>query len=244
MRLARVGWPEERHAASSLWRHPPSMPDCMLPSQCEARAVALYCGDLVTRRFRVLILLLPLFGGCHSRSKPAGERGAVTELRRRGSAQPEASQLTPEQGLMAAVAGSPPDYAEVAKELPLFEASGLTREKAARFVLMLKDAVERSDAEGVANLVAFPINVRSGDKTRVIDDRAEFLREYNSIMSERVRAAVLSQKVDQLKATGRGALIGDGEIRFRCPNRLLTKAPSGGITCDMPNIRIVQITGD
>lgn len=145
---------------------------------------------------------------------------------------------------MAAIAGSPPDYAEVAKELPLFEASGLTREKAARFVLILKEALERSDAAAVANLVSFPINVRSGTKLRVVADRAEFLRDYDAIMSERVRTAVLSQRVDQLKATGRGALIGDGVLRFRCPNRLMTKAPGGGVTCDAPNIRIVQITDD
>jgi hypothetical protein len=94
----------------------------------------------------------------------------------------------------------------------------------------------------VANLVAFPLNVRSGEKTRIVVDRIEFLRDYPAIMSEHVRDAVLSQRVDQLKATGRGALIGNGELRFRCPSRLLTKSPSGSVTCDTPNIRIVQIT--
>jgi hypothetical protein len=183
-----------------------------------------------------------MFAGCHHREKTADRHAHVAYRTQRAPAPPAASQVTPEEGLMAAIAGSPPDYSDVAKELPLFEASGLTREKAARFTLMLKDAVDRSDREAVANLVAFPLNVRSGEKTRIVVDRIEFLRDYPAIMSEHVRDAVLSQRVDQLKATGRGALIGNGELRFRCPSRLLTKSPSGSVTCDTPNIRIVQLT--
>lgn len=145
---------------------------------------------------------------------------------------------------MAAIAGVPPDYAEVAKELPLFEAAGLTREKAARFALMLKDALSRDDRDAVAGLVAYPITVRASGKTRVVRDRAELLRDYDQLFTTKVREAVLSQRVDQLKATGRGAEIGRGEIRFRCPARLLTKSSGGAVTCDTPNIRVVHIESE
>ena len=145
---------------------------------------------------------------------------------------------------MAAIAGVPPDYAEVAKELPLFEAAGLTREKAARFVLMLKDALSRDDRQAVAGLVAYPLTVRTSGKARVVKDRAELLRDYDRLFTPKVREAVLAQRMEQLKATGRGAEIGHGEVRFRCPARLLTKSPGGAVTCDGPNIRIVHVESD
>lgn len=145
---------------------------------------------------------------------------------------------------MAAVAGVPPDYTEVAKELPLFEAAGLTREKAARFFLTLRGALERDDREVVAGLVAYPITVRLGKKTRSIKDRAELLRDYDAILSDKVRAAVRSQRVELLKATGRGAEVGSGDIRFRCPSQLLTKTLAGAVTCDGPNIRIVRLVSE
>lgn len=239
--LTGIGWPEERDAASSLWRHSRSMPEGVSSSQCKACPQELYFRSLVTSlRIGTLWTLLALVSACQPRSnapsahrEPAAKRTA-----------PVASQPKQERGVMAAVAGVPPDYTEVAKELPLFEAAGLTREKSARFLLTLRGAVERDDREAVAGLVAYPVTVRQGKKSRSIKDRAELLRDYDAIFTEKVRTAVRSQRVDLLKATGRGAEVGSGEVRFGCPSRLLTKTLAGAVTCDGPNIRIVRVISE
>ncbi|HET9930072.1 MAG TPA: hypothetical protein VFQ35_05285 [Polyangiaceae bacterium] len=192
-------------------------------------------------RFRETLSLLFFLSACHPRSSAPT---AQSDHGGKRQPAPAASQIKPERGVMAAVAGVPPDYAEVAKELPLFEAAGLTREKAARFVLTLKDALARDDRDALAGLVAYPMTVRVNGKTRVVKDRAELLRDYDQLFTPKVREAVLAQHVEHLKATGRGAEIGRGELRFRCPARLLTKSPGGAVTCDGPNIRIVHVDSD
>jgi len=148
--------------------------------------------------------------------------------------------MTPAEGVLAAVAGVPPEYAEVRKALPLFEASGLTREKAEHFVTRLKAAVERSDRDAVANLVSYPLTFRGSQ----IPDRQSFLRDYDAVINEGVRTAIMEQRAEDLRASGRGVMLGSGELWFRCPDRLLTRSETGSVICDRPNIRIVAIDGN
>ena len=90
-----------------------------------------------------------------------------------------------------------------------FEVAGITYAEATEILHELQIAVAANDASAVAALTEFPLTVtgRPGPATA-----SQFARDFTSIYTERVRAAVRKQTVDSLFANWKGIIIGRGEV--------------------------------
>ncbi len=77
----------------------------------------------------------------------------------------------------------------------------------------LKRAVAKGNLDAVAKRVSYPLAVNQANgKRRSILNEKQFLKEYNSIMTSKVRNALASQNVNDVFVNYRGVMIGDGEL--------------------------------
>lgn len=76
----------------------------------------------------------------------------------------------------------------------------------------LRQAVSGDDREGVAALVRFPIKATVDGRLRSVKNKAAFLVQYDAIMTEAVRAAILKPEHGQLFVNSQGVMLGDGQI--------------------------------
>ena len=84
------------------------------------------------------------------------------------------------------------------------------------FLRKLQAGVQAYDSSAVADLVCFPVRVNDPGEASTRIARDAFLREYNDIITDNVRAAVLRQSTADLFIRDQGIMIGDGQIWF-CP---------------------------
>ena len=84
----------------------------------------------------------------------------------------------------------------------------------AAFLTKLQTAVRADDRAAVVALVAFPLRVNSGGRSRLYRDAAAVRRDYDAIFTPRVRSAILGQRFDRLFGRDQGVMIGDGEVWF------------------------------
>ena len=91
--------------------------------------------------------------------------------------------------------------------------------QAKRFLVELKGAVTDADKKRLASMMDYPIIVAygAGNKTvrRTVHNRSEFMTQYRSIVSLRVREAINAQSPECLFGNGQGIMIGKGEVWFR-----------------------------
>jgi hypothetical protein len=84
------------------------------------------------------------------------------------------------------------------------------------FLGKLSDAVERGDKKQVASMVHYPISVHSAEKTVVIHNPEEFVRDYGHLMNDSVKAKITDKKSSRcLFANSQGFMVGDGEVWFK-----------------------------
>jgi len=84
----------------------------------------------------------------------------------------------------------------------------------AAFLTKLQTAVRADDRAAVVALVAFPLRVNSGGRSRLYRHAAAIRRDYDAIFTPRVRTAILGQRFDRLFGRDQGVMIGDGEVWF------------------------------
>ena len=115
-----------------------------------------------------------------------------------------------------------------------FEVAGITYTEATEILHKLQVAVGANDAAAVAAVTEFPLTVtgRPGPTTA-----AQFIHDYPSIYSERVRAAVLEQTVDGLFANWKGLIIGRGEVWIAA----VCDVGSAPQQCSNRRVRVVSI---
>ncbi len=90
----------------------------------------------------------------------------------------------------------------------------LDPDEARRFLGLIKEFISRKDKQKLALLVDYPIKVNLRGKTFQIKSREDFIRNYNEIITPRVRKSALKQNFEDLFVNWQGVMIGSGEIWF------------------------------
>lgn len=86
--------------------------------------------------------------------------------------------------------------------------------KARAFLADLKAAVKAGDKQKVSALVRFPLNVNLAKGRRVVRSSAEFVKDYDVLLTLTVRNAIAQQVPACLFANWQGVMIGNGEVWF------------------------------
>jgi hypothetical protein len=72
-------------------------------------------------------------------------------------------------------------------------------------------AVAASDKEGVAALVDYPLAATIDGKQTSIKDAADFVRNYDKIVTPAIAGVIKAQKYSELMVNGKGVMFGSGE---------------------------------
>jgi hypothetical protein len=98
---------------------------------------------------------------------------------------------------------------------PQFYAAGIDDPKiVSTFLSELQEAVAADDAGRVAGLAAFPVEVSIGDQRRMVRSIAEFRTLYPRIFGPCLKRIVAAATLDDLSASWRGVMLGEGAIWF------------------------------
>jgi hypothetical protein len=92
--------------------------------------------------------------------------------------------------------------------------AGITPEEIREFFYRIKDNVANDRRMELAEMVYYPITAYIGDSQEDILDADQFVANYDQIINQRVRDAVLNQMEDDLSINYQGVMIGAGEIWF------------------------------
>lgn len=88
--------------------------------------------------------------------------------------------------------------------------------QARTFLVKLGKAVQEDDEKQVASMVHYPIKVHAGDRTFVVHDPEEFMRNYERIVNRSVKAKNLDENSSRCLFSNRGGfMVGDGEVWFK-----------------------------
>lgn len=71
------------------------------------------------------------------------------------------------------------------------------------------------DKQKIAAMVQYPLNVNGGKTHRVIRNSAQFLADYDRLLTAPIRKAIDKQTAECLFANWQGVMIGDGEVCSR-----------------------------
>lgn len=72
-------------------------------------------------------------------------------------------------------------------------------------------AVAEGDKEGVAALVDYPLDATVDGKQISIKDAADFVRNYDKIVTPAIAGVIKAQKYSELMVNGKGVMFGSGE---------------------------------
>lgn len=75
----------------------------------------------------------------------------------------------------------------------------------------IKELVASDDKEKVAEYINFPINVHIGGKKVAIETKDQFIKNYDEIFNDNVKAKLANQKVEETFVNADGVMVGDGE---------------------------------
>ena len=102
------------------------------------------------------------------------------------------------------------------------------------FLQRLQAAIRSDQRNAIAGLIAYPLRVNSGGTARSYRNAAEVLRDFDQIFTPAVKAAILSQRFENLFGRDQGVMIGNGAVWFDHSCR--------GRACDDPGpVRIIAI---
>ena len=77
------------------------------------------------------------------------------------------------------------------------------------FVRELQKAIRADNRAWLADHIQYPLR-HHGRMATVIRDRSDFVRNYATIVSERLRRAILAQEPDKVFENWQGVMVGDG----------------------------------
>lgn len=78
----------------------------------------------------------------------------------------------------------------------------------------IKFLVKNNEKSKVANYVSYPLNVNKEDKKIKIQSKEDFIKNYNTIITENVKKALIDQDVAKTFVNYQGVMVGSGEIWF------------------------------
>jgi hypothetical protein len=118
-----------------------------------------------------------------------------------------------------------------------FAVAGLTRPEVTLVLSELQTAVASGDAARVSKLVQFPLTVNGKPGPK---NPREFIRDFDTVFTDVVRAAVLKQSVERLFANWRGLMIGRGEVWLSG----ICDHGSSPDTCENSRILVISINNN
>ena len=96
-----------------------------------------------------------------------------------------------------------------------YEVIGITNAKEfEKSFNIIKALVKNNEKSKVASYVSYPLNVNKKDSKIKIKSKEEFIKNYDSIITEEVKKALLNQDVTKTFVNYKGAMVGDGEMWF------------------------------
>ena len=96
-------------------------------------------------------------------------------------------------------------------------------------------AVAEGDKEGVAALVDYPLAATIDSKQTSIKDAADFVRNYDKIVTPAIASLIKAQKYSELMVNGKGVMFGSGETWI---NGICKK---GSADCSEFEVKVVAI---
>ncbi|MCM3293923.1 hypothetical protein M3661_27900 [Paenibacillus sp. MER 180] len=112
-----------------------------------------------------------------------------------------------------AVSGLMTPPAPQADEVNPYEVAGIyDPQEVNDFIVNLQSAVAANDKKAVAEMVSYPLRVNQAGHSTQIASKTAFVKQYNSIITKKVRQKVLAQEVNKLFVNYNGVMIGDGEM--------------------------------
>jgi hypothetical protein len=90
--------------------------------------------------------------------------------------------------------------------------SGYTSVQLAAFGAKLQDVVRSESPERVSGLIVFPLRVNDSKGHSRSLSKSAFLSQYQSVFTPEVKAAVLTQELQSIFQSSRGAMFGDGAV--------------------------------
>ena len=96
-----------------------------------------------------------------------------------------------------------------------YEVIGITNAKEfEKSFNIIKALVKNNEKLKVANYVSYPLNVNKKDSKIKIKSKEEFIKSYDSIITEEVKKALINQDVAKTFVNYQGVMVGDGEMWF------------------------------
>lgn len=90
--------------------------------------------------------------------------------------------------------------------------AGFTEKEFNKYFPVLQKAVANNDKKAVSKLVQYPLNVNSNGKTKVIKNQKQFIKEYKTILTKKVKNAILKQDPETVFVNQYGARTDHGEV--------------------------------
>lgn len=95
-----------------------------------------------------------------------------------------------------------------------FSVAGMTELQAKQFLTRLQKAVGQGNKQAVADLANYPLSVFKHGNKRQIQSRAEFVQQYDKLLTPGLKQVILKQDPDKLFANYQGVMLDRGQLWF------------------------------
>ena len=112
----------------------------------------------------------------------------------------------------SAPSGTATTPAETSPTDTLFAATGMSDETVLTFIAALQEAVRRSDAAAVAQMVHYPLRVNNDSGSTSVDSAEAFIQQYAELMTPSISELVINARPGELFSSWRGLMFGAGEV--------------------------------
>ncbi len=168
-------------------------------------------------------LCLTVLAGCASLSTPVdrvAKAAAAPELTGAGKPTPTPSADTPQTSAAPQESATPaptpeatPGKTSAVEKTNRYEVAGIDDPQGFETAFRdLQALVAKDDRAAVAGYVSYPIQANIDGKRVKIASEADFLKNYDKIMTATVKAALLAQKVEETFVNYKGVMVGQGEL--------------------------------
>lgn len=117
-----------------------------------------------------------------------------------------------------------------------FEAAGLSDQEVRTFLGALQKGVRGNNADQVAALVEFPLDVHQCNRTLHIQ-RKEFNQRFASVFDRKISKAVVDATFETLFSNWQGVMIGDGEVWFTG----ICEGSTQSDPCSRQRVRVITV---
>lgn len=83
---------------------------------------------------------------------------------------------------------------------------------------IIKNAAANGDKKTISEYINYPITVYINNNKTVIYNSQQFIKNYNNIFTNKVKAALKNQHLNTIQTDSNGIIIGKGEIYFNFIN--------------------------